>query len=515
LKRPTTSSQIQEILTDFIVIGGGTAGCIVSARLAEYGFQTLLLSSGSNDTLNPLMKEKSLFNQLFAIPHFKHYLPANPSPNLNNQIMDIIVWNTLGGNSINAGGIQRLMTDDWNYFINATGDQSFHIKTMSKYYKMVENYTITDPSATLDIHGNNGSIKIIQVYDSIFNKIWKNIANELNETFTDDLAGTIDYGYSFEASSFTNGMRSWSCNAYLTSTLNKYSNFQVLTGATAIKFDIDKKTKKVKNVLFVSKDGLFTGIARKEYILSAGTFFSPHLLMLSGIGDPKILQENHITIKHELKQVGRNLIDNGVIIMKYETQNFSIGESRPVALINNQLHTTANNPNTFFILKMNNITKELYVIIFNASPKSTVGFISLHNSNPLTPPKIILDYLTDRKDLETFINAIKYVRKVMSTETMKKYAKLTEILPRLEETDLAAYVKNTLTPSNHFIGTCSMGRNAETSVVDNRFKVHGLNNLRVVDASVFPTNFSTKSGPFLTVHALAEKAAHILHQTYL
>jgi len=238
LKRPTTSSQIQEILTDFIVIGGGTAGCIVSARLAKYGFQTLLLSSGSNDTLNPLMKEKSLFNQLFAIPHFKHYLPANPSPNLNNQIMDIIVWNTLGGNSINAGGIQRLMTDDWNYFINATGDQSFHIKTMSKYYKMVENYTSTDPSATLDIHGNNGSIKIIQVYDSIFNKIWKNIANELNETFTNDLAGPIDYGYSFEASSFTNGMRSWSCNAYLTSTLNKYSNFKVLTGATAIKFNI-------------------------------------------------------------------------------------------------------------------------------------------------------------------------------------------------------------------------------------------------------------------------------------
>jgi choline dehydrogenase-like flavoprotein len=208
LKRLTTSSQIQEILADFIIIGGGTAGCTVSARLAEYGFETLLLSSGSNDTLNPLMKKKSLFNQLLHIPHFKHYLPPNPSPNLNNRIMDIIVWNTLGGNSINGGGIQRLMADDWNYFINATSDQSFHIKTMSKYYQMVENFTSTDPFSIWNIHGNNGSIKITQIYDSIFNKLWKNVANELNETFTNDLANTIDYGFSFEASSFTNGMRS-------------------------------------------------------------------------------------------------------------------------------------------------------------------------------------------------------------------------------------------------------------------------------------------------------------------
>jgi len=102
----------------------------------------------------------------------------------------------------------------------------------------------------------------------------------------------------------------------------------------------------------------------------------------------------------------------------------------------------------------------------------------------------------------------------MSTDTMKNYAKINEILPGLEETDLSAFIKNTLTPSHHFVATCSMGQNAENSVVNSHFKVHGINNLRVVDASIFPMNFSTKSGPFLTVHALAEKAAHILRQTY-
>ncbi|CAF4191914.1 unnamed protein product [Rotaria sordida] len=505
---------MEEIVADFIIVGGGTAGCVISARLAEYGFETLLLSSGSNDTLNSMMREKSLFNQLFLNPQFKHYLPASSSANLNDRILDIIVWNTLGGNSINGGGIERLMANDWNYFINATGDQSFHIKTMSKFYKMVENFTSTKPFSSLNNYGNHGFLKITQVYDPIFNKIWKKVAKELNETFTDTSANTLDYGFSFEASSFTNGIRSWSCNNYLTSTLNKYPNLKVLTGATAIKFNMNEQTKQIKNVLFISKDGLFTGIARKEYILSAGTIFSPHLLMLSGIGDRNILRENNILVKHELKQVGKNLIENGMIIIKYQTQNFSIGQSIPVALINTQLRTNHSNPDTFIILKQDNNTMHLYVFIFNASPKSTVGFISLYNSNPLIPPKIILDYLTDSKDIQTFINAINYVRKIMSTNTIKHYANLTEILPGLEQTDLTAYIKNTLVPSYHFIGTCSIGQNAENSVVDNLFKVHGISNLRIVDASIFPRKFSTKTGPFLTVHALAEKAADILQKIY-
>jgi choline dehydrogenase-like flavoprotein len=239
LKRSIRSSS--EIRADFIVIGGGTAGCIVSSRLAEYGFETLLLSRGSNDRLNPLLKENFLFDQLLHTPYLKHYLPTNSSSYLNHRILDIIVRNTFGGNSINDSGIQRLIANDWNYFLNAT--------------------------------------------------------------------------------------RSWNCDSHLTSTQKKYPNLKVLTGSTAIKFNMNKKTKKIENVLFISKDGLFIGIARKEYILSAGTFFSPHLLMLSGIGDPQILQANAIPIKHQLKQVGKNLIDNKMLIMKFQTQNFSIGQS--------------------------------------------------------------------------------------------------------------------------------------------------------------------------------------------
>lgn len=514
IKRTIQSSVIGDMEADFIIIGGGTAGCVIAARLAEYGFETLLLSSGLNDTLNPIMREKSLFNKIFQIPHLKHNLPVNPSPNLNNRIMNVFVWNTLGGNGINGGGMQRMMINDWNYFINATNDQSFHHDHMLKYYQMVENFTSNIPDINLENHGNKGPIKIAQVYDKDFTQIWKNVAKELNETYTNDFSSTIDYGFSFEPSSYTDGLRSWSGDAYLTPAINKYRNLKIITGATVIKFNVDEITKQVKNVLFVTKDGLFNANARKEYILSTGTFHSPHLLMLSGIGDPEILQEHKIPIKHRLKQVGKDLIDNGGISMRYKTENFSFDQSRPVALINTQIKTNHTNLNTFLILRNDNKTKILTIIIMNTTPKSSDSSISLYNSNPLVPPKIHLDYLTDKNDIDIFVNAIHYVRKIMSTDTIRQYTKLTEISPGIEEIDLISYVKNTLEPAAHFMGTCSMGPNEENSVVNNQFKVHGMNNLRIVDASIFPANFASKAGPTLTIYALAEKAADIIRQTY-
>jgi choline dehydrogenase-like flavoprotein len=121
--------------------------------------------------------------------------------------------------------------------------------------------------------------------------------------------------------------------------LQNYPNLKVITGATAIKFTIDEANKQIQNGLFISKNGLFTAVARKEYILSAGVFHSPHLLMLSGIGDPNILEEHVIPVKHSLKHVGKNLVDNGVVTMKYKTENFSLDGTIPVALINNQKRT--------------------------------------------------------------------------------------------------------------------------------------------------------------------------------
>jgi len=247
---------------------------------------------------------------------------------------------------------------------------------------MIENFSFNIPHSDSTNHGHHGPIKITQIYDTKFSNIWKDVAKELNETFTNDLSSTIDYGFSFEPSSFTNGLRSWSGDAYLTPAINQYTNLKVITGATAIKFEVDEENKQIQNVLFVSKDGLSNAIARKEYILSAGTFHSPHLLMLSGIGDPNILREHEIPIKHELKQVGKNLIDNGAISMIYKAENFALHQSIPVALINSQTSTNHTNPNTFIILKMNDETETLKLFILNASPTSTIGSISLYNSNP-------------------------------------------------------------------------------------------------------------------------------------
>ncbi|CAF1158812.1 unnamed protein product [Adineta ricciae] len=510
----TQASSKEDIVADFIIIGGGSAGCIVAARLAEYGFETVLISSGANDTLNPMMREKRAYSQLFRMPQFKHYLFPEPSLNLNGRVLNTIVQNTLGGNGVNGGGMEQMMRNDWTYFVNVTNDQSYHHQNMSAYYKMVENFTSTASISPSENHGHSGPIIITQYYDTKFGNVWKSVAQELSETYSDDLAGLSDYGFSFEGSAFTNGLRSWSGDAYLSSTMSKYSNLKVITEATVTKLEINEKTKHVDSVLFVTSNGLFKGTARKEYILSAGVFFSPHLLMLSGIGDSDILRQHNITVKHELKQVGKNLVDNGVVTVEYDTKNFSLGDLKPVGLINSQSTTTNTNPDIFFILKLDEQTKRLTVLILNISPKSPAGYVSLHNSNPLVSPKINLTYLKDERDTKTFVNGIEYIRRIMSTSVMKQYATFNETQPGPNSVNLSTYVINTVSTAQHFLGTCSMGKNEQTSVVDSHFKVHGIDNLRIVDASIFPAGFISKSGPCLTVYALAEKAARTLQQMY-
>ncbi|CAF1106566.1 unnamed protein product [Didymodactylos carnosus] len=498
----------QEMHADFVIVGGGTAGSIIAARLAEYGYETLLLSSGSNDTTNPLMTQQDLFGQLFQTSRFKHNLFSEPSSNLNNRTMDVVAWNTLGGSGINGGGMERTMTDDWQYFVNATDDHSFAYENMLKYYKKVENFTTSTPNFDYSIHGRNGPIKITLEYDNTFNSVWQNITEEMNETFSSEFIRTNDYGFSFEPTVFTNGHRSWSGDAYLAPAQSKYSNLKVITSATVIKFDVNEETKQINSVLFVTKDGFFVAIAKNEYILSAGTFFSPHILMISGIGDPDILSEKGIHVKHSLKQVGKNLVDNGIVSVEYETKNFSISKCIPVG----HIRATNETPNIFFILKNNEKTNRLFVIIFNPSPKSIAGSVSLYNSNPLMSPKIILNYFENEEDMITFVDGIRYIRQIMSTNAMKQFAQFEEILPG--SNDEVDYIKNSFIPASHFLGTCSIGKNGEDSVVNNQFKVHGIKNLRIVDASIFPAGFASKTGPCLTVYALAEKAADILRQKF-
>ena len=508
------SSQFQEIVADFVVVGGGTAGCVLATRLAEYGFETLLISSGSDDTTNPMMTEKSKFCQLKQWPHFKHNLHSTSSPNLNDRNIDIIAWNTLGGNGINGGGMERMSANDWKSFVEATGDPSFDYGHMCQYYKMVENFKSTEYSPSSEIHGHNGPINITHDYDPVFHDVWKHVADELDETFSTDLAGTIDYGFSFEPSSLTNGLRSWSGNSYIIPAMAKYPNLKVITGATATKFDLNEETKQINHVLFVSSDGLFSGVAKKEYILSAGTFFSPHLLMLSGIGDPDILQPHAIPVKHTLKQVGKNLTDNGIVVVEYEAKNLPLNQCIPVALVNTTSRTTNTNSDAFLLLKMDNTTKHLYFFIFHASPKSAIGSLSLYNANPLISPKITVDYLKDDNDLNKYIDSINFVRTIMSTNVMKQFDPIIEVSPGIKQMDLSKYVRETLAAGQRFTGTCSMGRNAENSVVDNNFKVHGIRNLRVIDGSVFPVGLASKTGTCLTIYALAEKAANLLRQQY-
>ena len=505
---------MEEIQADVVIVGAGTAGCVLATRLAEYGFEVLLLSSGSNDTTNPLVKRTSQFVELLKMPQFKHNLFHTPLSNLNGRTLELIVWNTLGGNSINWGGMERMSKNECDLFVDATGDSSFNFEHMSTYYKMVEKFTTLEQSSKTNHDTNNGKIPMVHSSSPPFSEIWKKVADELGETFTNDLTGPITYGFSFESSSFVDGVRHWSASDYLIPAMNKYPNLSVRTDATVTKFDVNAKTKHVDSLLFVSSKGYFRVMARKEYILSAGTFFSPQLLLVSGIGDPELLQQNNIDVKHVLTQVGKNLTDNGLVPMEYEMKGLPTNQCIPIGLVNRRTKTTETNSDLFFVLRMSQPTENIRVLTFNCQPKSPSGSISLYNSNPLMPPKITLNYLEHEEDIEAFVDSISYIRRVMFTNAIQETVEVTEILPGIHEVDLHSYIRDKFEPAYHFIGTCAMGQDPQTSVVNKDFKVHGIDNLRVVDASVFPKDFVSLKGPCLPVYALAEKAADHLRKEY-
>lgn len=499
---------------DFVIAGGGTAGCVLAARLSERGYQTLLITSGSDDSENPIITEKSRVETLLSDPMFKHLLFTKPLKSLDDRILYVTVRKTLGGSSVNNGWMERIGPNDWDEFVRATGDESFSYENMKIFYDMVEDYSSLNPSVLSSNHGTNGPIKLTREFDPSFEDAWRNVAAETNETFTADLTGEINYGLSFEPVAFRNGRRSWCGNEYLIPAMKNYPNLILITKATVLKLELNESTQRIDHLSFISPDGYFHAVAAKEFILSCGSLYSPQILMLSGIGSEESLRKANITVKHNLEHVGRHLLDNGLLFMHYSAQNISNGSSIPIGLVNTELPTDATNAKIFFLFKMNHETKAMTVVIFNASPKSSAGSVTLLNNDPLTPPIIEYEYLSNEDDLKTFTNSIHYVRKIIASESLKQFGPFTEIAPGAETNDFHKYVKETLMPGHHFVGTCCMGTTAENSVVDRNFRVHGIENLRVVDGSVFPSGLTSKMGPCLTIYALAEKAAQVISNSY-
>ena len=533
---------------DYIIIGAGSAGCVLANRLSKNPKNSVLLLEAGGPDSNMNIHIPGAYLKIHKSKQDWGFWSENQSNVLNRKIY-LPRGKTLGGSSsTNAMAYVRGNANDYDGWAEL-GNKGWGYKDVLPFFKKSENHEQIEKLDS-DFHGKSGELNVTlptkfkSPYVEGFIKACKNIGIPKNH----DYNGLNQKGASLVHSTIKNGKRHSGAVAFLKPVLNR-TNLTAITNAQVSRIII--KDKKAVGVEYI-KGLIKTKVnAQKEIIISAGSFQSPQLLMLSGIGETSELVKHGINCIHELKGVGKNLQDHLFypICAESKTQEGINHYISPFNQLKAAWNYYVNNKGVFctgplegvaffdlnqrggkvdFQLHFSPIcidneygydAYDLYdypridgftILPTLLHPKSR-GNVSLSSSNPEEPPKIQPNFLQDKDDLDKLIEGGKLVFKLMKDEALKKHIKLNRLpYNRSSEDALIEHIKKTLETVYHPVGTCKMGID-NMSVVDPSLKVHGIQNLRVVDASIMPKIISGNTNA--SVYMIAEKGADMILNT--
>jgi choline dehydrogenase len=505
---------------DYIIVGAGTAGCVLANRLsADPAVSVLLLEAGGKDDYFWI---DIPVGYLFTIgnPRTDWCYSTEPEPGLNGRSIGYARGKVLGGcSSINAMIYMRGQADDYDHWAQL-GNRGWAWADVLPVFKRSENYQ----HGANEFHGADGELHVQErrVNWEILDA-WREAAAESGVPKIDEFNRGDNFGNAYFQMNQRRGVRWSAVKAFLRPAQSR-ANLTVMTDAHVERIIIEqaREGRTATGVRLRNGDGSSQTLgARSEVVLAAGAIGSPQLLQVSGVGPAALLAEHGIELCHDLPGVGENLHDHLQVRTIYTVNNtvtlnrransmlgkigmalaYAINKTGPLTMPPSQLgafarsdpdQASANIEWHVQPLSLDKFGDPLHPFdaitpsVCNLQPSSR-GHVRVRSPDPGQDPAITLNYLATESDVDVAVAGLRFTRRIMAAPALRKFEPAEfKPGPQFENDDeLAGAARDLGTTIFHPVGTCKMGSD-RGAVVDDRLRVHGIDKLRVIDASVMP-----------------------------
>jgi len=524
---------------DYVVVGGGSSGSVVASRLTETGAQVLLLEAGGRDW-RPDIWIPAAVGSAYKRVNWKY--PVDPDPSRVAQPEAWMAGKVLGGGgSINSCVFVRGNRADYDGWAKQ-GCTGWDYESVLPAFRRMETWE-RGPN---EYRGGSGPISVVeQTNRGQANMAYIEACLQAGYTRNEDYNGAVQDGVAIAQVNHRRGMRSQASREYLRRVAVK-GRITIRTKAIAHRVVFDGA--RAVGVEYRHGSSIKVARARQEVILSAGSLASPRLLMLSGIGPRDELTNVGIEVRCELPGVGRNLHEHPYLMQRWLSRGVpTFNKPRPgmvlrglaeyvgrgagilaMTMVQVQCMTRTDpdlaSPDVQMQFTPFAITRDVDENgMFNVQAAKEEGFLAsctfvkprargtlgLRSSSPEDTPRISYQFLADPDDLRDLVRGLREVQRVMSQPAIKEItgAQFAPESACRSDADWEDYVRAQVTPSYHPVGTCRMGVD-DLAVVDPELRVHGVQGLRVVDASVMPT--ITTGNTNAPAMMIGERAAELI-----
>ncbi|MCV4076473.1 GMC family oxidoreductase [Pseudomonas monteilii] len=521
---------------DYVIVGGGTAGCILANRLTASGKHTVLVLEAGGEPNGFWIPIPAGFTKLLVDKRYNWRFKTQAEANTRGREISVPRGKGLGGSTLINGMIYvRGQPGDYDAW-ESTGAKQWNFATLKPYFKKFETYAQGDES-----RGHDGPMHIQQVKERYpISDAFLEATVQDGHLHNEDYNGDDQTGFGYYQVAQYKGRR-WSVVDGYLKPARARANLHIETNAHVLRLELEGS--RCTGITYRQGGREITVSARHDVILCAGAIQSPQILELSGIGRADVLGEAGIPLKHRLDGVGENYIDHfatrmnwrlkntvtlnelargwrlGLAVAEYFTKRSGI-LTLGTGLVHGFVKTKPEMPTPdvqYFVVHASYANAAERILdkhpgftigVSQLRPKSQ-GSIHIQSKNPDVMPAIRPNFLTEDEDCTSLIEGMKIARRIMEQPAMSAFVE-EETSPGAQiksDEDWLEFARDNGQTIYHPIGTCRMGED-EGAVVDSQLRVHGLSGLRVVDASVIPSMISGNIQG--AVMAVAERGADLI-----